>query len=321
MKTNDIIRTYPIEKKLLEYPERYTQKDFDEYNKLIKNEDFLEKYNKWNNSVSYKSGRKIKPGLKTHRDLGKIFYIDEDENILFIELNNIDQSEYINETQKIKNEINNKNNELKKYNKNIKRIIEKIKNLKTLDDYIIFENKKYGTNQQNIHRKGYCQGNEYLIKIYRDIKLCGRPYCFGPCGHEHDYVYELYRCDNCNIEVSKIIRCLNYKFSANHINYLINCHNIHKDKLNENLKNIFELFKIELNGINIDENFIENYLVAFKSEWLKKVNVNYKIAESLNYAIFKSGSCLMRSQCINCESSVKDNVCCNSLCKINQYSG
>ncbi len=40
-----IKRYYPQKKELQSYPKRYTKKIFDEYDKVIKNSNYMEKYN------------------------------------------------------------------------------------------------------------------------------------------------------------------------------------------------------------------------------------------------------------------------------------
>jgi len=61
-----------------------------------------------------------------------------------IDLQKMNEAEFLKESEEIKNQIDKENKSISKYNKLIDEVIIEINKLKNQDDYIIFDNKKYG---------------------------------------------------------------------------------------------------------------------------------------------------------------------------------
>jgi hypothetical protein len=146
-----------------DYPKyKILEEIFDKYNELIKIPNYIDNYTKLLNGINPNTNKKIKINGPTYNNIinkyiiyGKLFN-NQYKSIIFTELNNINQLEYINETNKIKNEIDKNNKPIIEYNNNVKNIISQIDNLKKWDDYIMFDNKYYGINKNiidNIHIK------------------------------------------------------------------------------------------------------------------------------------------------------------------------
>jgi hypothetical protein len=199
----EISRYYPSKK---EYPIRYNNNTFDKFNEM-NNPKIHDNYNKWKEGINPHSNRKIKIGGKTHENLKNEFLISflhsysnggsTWRSTLFLNLINIDQKEYINKTTEL-------NNEIDKENILISTIIEKINSLKSWNDFIEFDGKKYGLTKKvlnNIHLENDCFGKmEYYKKKERECRGCRDGMLFnGPytCGC---YEYNMNKCNKCNYE-------------------------------------------------------------------------------------------------------------------------
>lgn len=193
----NIIRTYPNKIKEECYPFRYKNDIFDKYNNLIKNEIILNNYEKWKTGINYKTNRKITINGKIHKKLKNIFMIGyNNKEILFEELKNIDITNYNLETKKIYTDIDNKNKIIQEYNKKIDIIINNINLLTEWDDYIEFENNKYGIPiiYNFIHRENNCFG--LIIKDKYESCRCNTCENWHSCGNGGT---QYYKCDKCNI--------------------------------------------------------------------------------------------------------------------------
>uniref|UniRef100_A0A6C0JF32 Uncharacterized protein n=1 Tax=viral metagenome TaxID=1070528 RepID=A0A6C0JF32_9ZZZZ len=190
-----IIRKYPE----LRYEEdRYNKEDFERYEEITKR---IDNYEKWKIGINYKTNRKIKIGGKTHEQFGyENFYIKRGTSysysyVLFTKLDNINIELYIQETEKLKKEI-------QEYNSQIYEIISKINKLDKWSDFIEFEGKKYGIVGKvlnNIHRENDCNGimefyknEEYECKGCRDGMAFNGSYSCG-CSNK-----EIYKCNKCD---------------------------------------------------------------------------------------------------------------------------
>ena len=203
---DNIIRKYPKIKDERLYKNRYNKEDFEKYKEIIKS---IENYDKWKIGINYKTNRKIKIGGKTHEELGyKNFYIKQktSENaysyILFTELDGINIELYLQETEKLKKEIQD-------YNLKIYEIICKINLLENWEQYIVFEGIKYGIPYvyKGIHRENNCFG---LIKEdYYESCSCHCCENWGGCSNPIKTQY--FKCEKCNYNYSKLINYNNRK--------------------------------------------------------------------------------------------------------------
>tara|TARA_B100001094_G_scaffold87324_1_gene83549 strand:+ start:608 stop:1231 length:624 start_codon:yes stop_codon:yes gene_type:complete len=203
---NNIIRKYPTFKDEKLYKVRYNKEDFEKYKEITKS---IENYEKWKIGINYKTNRKLKIGGKTHRNLGyENFYIKHGTTwnysyILFTELDGIDVELYIQETEKLKKEIED-------YNLEACDVIKKINLLEKWEEYVVFKGIKYGIPYvyNNIHRGNNCFG--LIIEDY--YKECSCHCCedWGGCSNPESTQY--YRCKKCDYKYSKsIIYSKNYK--------------------------------------------------------------------------------------------------------------
>jgi hypothetical protein len=188
---NNIIRKYPMEKDEQVYKDRYNKEDFEKYLELTKS---MENYEKWKIGINHKTNRRIRIGGKIHKELGyENFYIKHGRYsysyVLFTELDGINIEEYIEETEKIKKEIED-------YNSKVYEIICKINLLEKWEDYILFEGIKYGIPYvfYNIHRENNCFG--LITTVGYNACSCSCCENWGGCSNPRGTEY--YKCEKCN---------------------------------------------------------------------------------------------------------------------------
>jgi hypothetical protein len=238
----NIIRSYPLckeAKNVIEYPNRTSIYDVNNIKDLSKNQKYNDDYKKWNNGMNYEKNNKIKIGGNLHNKLGEKFklkhatkftkhnnYVNNNINyiynykyILFTDIDNINWYEYFLETQKIYEEIDKQNESIFEYNKKIieyndeiDKIIKQINKLEKWEEFVVFEEKKYGINNiyNNIHRENDCFGNIIPDYIERTTIKCECSSCenWGGCGRNGaEDVIQYYKCDNCNYKNNKWLRC------------------------------------------------------------------------------------------------------------------
>ena len=189
---NNIIRKYPAIKDERVYKDRYNKDDFEKYKEITKS---MENYEKWKIGINHKTNRKIKIGGKTHEQLGyENFYIKRGTTysysyVLFTDLDGIKIELYIEETEKIKKEIED-------YNSKVYEIICKINLLEKWEEYILFEGIKYGIPYvyNDIHRENNCFG--LITEDY--YKGCSCHCCedWGGCSNPTGTQY--YKCEKCD---------------------------------------------------------------------------------------------------------------------------
>jgi hypothetical protein len=200
----NISRKYPILDLEVDYKNRYTHEDFEKHAKITKS---LGNYEKWKNGINYETNRKIKVGGKTHQNLGyDNFYIKHD---LFTKLDGIDVDLYIRETDEIKKKVQERNKEIQERNKEINDTICKINLLENWEEYVTFEENKYGIPNvyNNIHRENNCLGS--FVKDSYDSCNCRTCENWGGCSNPKGTQY--YKCVKCGYKHSITI-----EFSNNH---------------------------------------------------------------------------------------------------------
>ena len=109
--------------------------------------------------------------------------------VLFTKLDGINIELYIEETEKIKKEIED-------YNSKIDDIICKINLLEKWEEYILFEGTKYGIPYvyENIHRENYCLG--LITEDYYEGCSCHCCEDWGGCSNPSGTQY--YKCVKCD---------------------------------------------------------------------------------------------------------------------------
>lgn len=199
----EIERYYPIKKK---YPVRYNNNVFDTFNEM-NNSKLYDNYNKWKKGINPHSNRKIKIGGKTHENLKNDFlisFLHSNSNgdstwrsTLFVNLINIDKTEYVNKTTEL-------NNEIDKENILISTIIEKINSLKSWNDFIEFDGKKYGLTKKvlnNIHLENDCFGKmEYYMEKDHECRGCKDGMPFNGSYTCCCFKYNMNKCNKCGYE-------------------------------------------------------------------------------------------------------------------------
>lgn len=201
-----IERQYPTKKREKTYPERYDNSIFEKLNEMNGDTELQNDYKKWKDGINYKTNRKIKIGGKIHRELKAKFMIYSCGGILFDTLNHINSNEYLQETEKINNEIDVENAVIKDYNKLVDSIIEKIQKLEGWNEFIVFEGKKYGLIHKiknNIHIENNCLGEMVFLKTEKEYTFNDRPFCNY---EDKETTYSIYKCSKCNYE-NKIVEC------------------------------------------------------------------------------------------------------------------
>ena len=192
-----ITREYLWHRQEKNYPERYNNAVFEKFNEMNTDTELQNDYKKWKAGKNYKTDRKITIDGKIHRKLKQKFMISYSHNysvgyqtmssVLFEDLTNINTDMYLQETDKINNDIDIENAVIKDYNKSIDSIVEKIKKLESWDDFIVFEGKNYGL----------------VNKIKNNIHMENN--CYGEMVYNKDSIYSFYKCSECNYETNRTI--------------------------------------------------------------------------------------------------------------------
>ncbi len=239
-----IYRDHPIKKQEKPYPKRYNISIFEKFKEMNENNELQDDYKKWKAGINYNTNRKIKIGGKLHRELEQKFLIKDpcgfcwvccpekrsaywDEllldgyslppctsstSILFEKIKNINVTEYLEETKKINNKIDNDNIAINNYNNLVNSIIKKIEKLETWDQFVEFDGKKYGLIHKiknNIHIENNCLGTMKLTDKETKWSINDRPFCNYDDG---ETTYLIYKCSKCNF-IEKIVESSNIRSS------------------------------------------------------------------------------------------------------------
>jgi hypothetical protein len=205
-----IKRYYPTKKQEQSYPKRYKDWEFKRFREMNTDTNFQNDYKKWKDGINYKTNRKINIGGKVHDKLKEKFMIttityinscsQSHSSFLFEDLIDINADEYLQETDKINNNIDNENDVIQAYNKLVDSLIEKIENLKNWYEYQEFEEEKYGlihNIKNNIHVEDNCFGK--MIFTYSKTETSFNCRSFGNYN-DTETTYLTYTCHKCNYE-------------------------------------------------------------------------------------------------------------------------
>jgi len=100
------------------------------------------------------------------------------------------------------------NDVIKTYNKAVDKIIQKIIGLEKWDDYIVFENKKYGyihKTKNNIHIENNCMGDIIYVKQEKnECEGCRNPIMFNTPYTCNCRAYDITKCIKCGFMEKKI---------------------------------------------------------------------------------------------------------------------
>ena len=197
-----IERYYPPKKTEKPYPSRYKKSVFEKCSEMITNTELQDDYNKWKSGINYKTNRKIKVGGKIHTELKQKFMIGRPNyrSVLFSDLADITECDYLQETECINNEIDIENASIKEYNALVDSVIENIKKLESWNEFIDFEGKKYGITSKvsnNIHRENDCFGEMVFMCNETEHDLNDRAFCHYD---DKSTTYSIYKCCKCGYE-------------------------------------------------------------------------------------------------------------------------
>jgi len=203
-----IERDYPKEMCEKSYPDRYSASVFEKVNEIYTTE-LQDNYKKWKSGLNYKTKRKIKIGGIVHRKLSSDFHIYTGFGsfVLLEEIYNINTNEYLQETKKIKNEIDEYNNIVQKHNTCVRIKIEEIKKLQRWDNFVEFEGMCYGVPHilNKIHRRDNCFG-ELLIKSTEtesyECRACNLGVFSNGCSCSRS-TYYTYKCNKCDFTTTR----------------------------------------------------------------------------------------------------------------------
>jgi hypothetical protein len=208
------------------YPIRYTKDVFDKFNEMINNPELMRNYDLFKNGINFKTNRKIKIEGSTYKSLKQYFHIkynglrnDETHYVLFELLYNISAPEYLQESEDIYKQIDNKMNEEKEqfdnkmnerkqqldakyketelYNNKVNNVIEQINKLQKWDEYIEFDGKYYGIPEifNGVHRVNDCFGTSFTKDRF---ECCRCHLCENWYGCKTPDDRQLYKCNKCS---------------------------------------------------------------------------------------------------------------------------
>ena len=195
-----IIRTLPSFKSYIKKPNRF---DFDTYLKLKNDTEFNDKYSKLNKGINFMTNKSFSLNNKENfKILRKQITSFPYEYYEMLYSTNTNIASYIKETHNIYNKIIKENKKIDNYNENvIIPIHDKIIKLKNWNDYVLYNNKKYGLpkiikiENEYIHKQHNCNG---IIEFYKyencNCTVCNIFQYYG-CG---DKEKRLYKCSKCN---------------------------------------------------------------------------------------------------------------------------
>ncbi|KAL7714017.1 Uncharacterized protein QTN25_008442 [Entamoeba marina] len=206
----EIIRHHPFFKNEEQYPNRYPEDVFIKFNEMCKNTQLMKDYQKWKSGINYKTNRKVTIGGKVHNRVKDKFMIHYEhhcqshtsmQSILFEKVNDIDKDQYLSETEQINKGVDIKNLEIDKYNASVKQVIAEIEKLTNWNDYILFNQKKYGICEKvknNVHVENNCGGSMIFSHEKKGYIFRDRPFCNNYSDIE--ITYSCYKCDKCGFE-------------------------------------------------------------------------------------------------------------------------
>lgn len=194
----DITRFYPLHKSKIQYPIRCDLL-LKNYQQMTNDKEFMEKYNKVKSGIDYRTDKRILRNGVIHKKLMK--ELSKEHNIALMDggLKKINIEQYLNDSKRIYREIDDENKEIEKYNHLVDKTINEIRQLKSWNDFVEFDGKKYGIQKifENVHRENDCNGAmNYYGSEFCQCFLCNN---FDGCGSKG---LSFYQCENCQyIEV------------------------------------------------------------------------------------------------------------------------
>ena len=213
---NEIVRTYPIKKKLLEYPERYDSSVFQKINEMKNDTDLQNNLIKWKNGINYETNRKIKIGGILHKQLENPFLIYVGPIIYgnfinYEKLKDLNEHEYLKVSNELKSIFDEENKIPSEYNDLVDSVIKKMQKVEKLEEYIVFEGIKYGSPYINKswsaprHKDKIPDNNcvGFIIESYSEGCRCRSCENWGGCSNPSRTQY--YKCTKCGYEFSESI--------------------------------------------------------------------------------------------------------------------
>jgi len=193
---SDIIRTKPQTINYVEYPKRHSSEKLQELNEMVNNVELKNMYDNWNLGINIITGRKIKIGGAVHKRIKYKFQLFDICNNVF-EYPLIDIDKYLSDSDRINKQISIENKSIKDYNEEVYICNSKVKLLTDWNDFVEFDNKKYGLPyiDKDVHLYNNCYGKINKINSTCESKMGNcRPFMNEP---DIDYITETYECSKC----------------------------------------------------------------------------------------------------------------------------
>jgi len=201
------------------YPRRFTRKDFDEYERIMKDDEIRRKYDMWKSGINPNTKKKIKINGPLHRAIGRQFCIPEQINERgrkikripfkkFDQIKNVDK--YLEREQIM---IDKTNNDVRAWNEQCAIVIKSISELKDWNDCVRFDDtSSYGLPHvlNKVHRTNNCNGKITLKWlpvgcVYVCDICCNDDTCTHRIRHHRnrgddsdDWLRIYYTCKSCN---------------------------------------------------------------------------------------------------------------------------
>jgi hypothetical protein len=127
--------THQFKQSIRAYPLRYSKIAFDELHRMLKNDEFQRDYIAWKSGINYKTNQKITIGGTIHQQLADKFMIQYPHEyiqghcfgknpVLFVDLIDIDVTDYLQQNEKIKSDIDDINANINNHNDVVENVIQ-----------------------------------------------------------------------------------------------------------------------------------------------------------------------------------------------------
>lgn len=199
------ISRYPPVLKSHPFPEsRISDLRLDEINKLRNNVAAMENFTTLMNGFNFETNRKINIGGRVFEKIYDKHFQKAFRSMKEEAIRNLDIDEYKKQNIVAKNEWLAQCKIIDDYNDKVKKIKIQIESLTNWNDYITFENKKYGIYRfhNNIHYENNCNGVSTRVEDYVSCECSSCRSWFG-CGRGPNLEYK-HECTKCKTTINTI---------------------------------------------------------------------------------------------------------------------